>query len=244
MDKGVVGYGKFTDLGEAIEEHDLAEFIYMNDAVRYIEMRRDADFSGNKIYYMDIRSKGKDTLRYIYDPAERQLQSQEDILHNGLHISIPGYIVGGKYEYEADGYEEEPDYNYESRQCVKYEEAERIKKNMLGEGYMDIYIDEESISIHDFWGSEKFIKGSERHQERTNTEEALGIYKQYGHPGATINEMIGTALQHIDTNDMIQYFKDKIPGGENLLRDYIENQIVANEINKERSRNEIGRGER
>lgn len=39
MDKGVVGYGKFTDLGEAIEEHDLAEFIYMNDAVRYIEMR-------------------------------------------------------------------------------------------------------------------------------------------------------------------------------------------------------------
>ena len=38
--------------------------------------------------------------------------------------------------------------------------------------------------------------------------------------------------------------KDKISGGENLIRDYIENQIVANEINKERSRNEIGRGER
>lgn len=36
----------------------------------------------------------------------------------------------------------------------------------------------------------------------------------------------------------------KIPGGEHLLRDFIENQIVANEINKERSRNEIGRGER
>lgn len=244
MDKGVVGYGKFTDLGEAIEEHDLAEFIYMNDAVRYIEMRRDADFSGNIIYYMDIRSKGKDTLRYIYDPAERQLQSQEDILHNGLHISIPGYIVGGKYEYEADGYEEEPDYNYESRQCVTYKEAERIKENMLDEGYTDIYIDDETISIHDFWESEKFIKGSEQHQERTNTEEALSIYKQFGRPGATIHEMVGTALQHIDTDDMLQYFKDKISGGENLLRDFIENQIVANEINKERSRNEIGRGER
>lgn len=244
MDKGVVGYGKFTDLGEAIEEHDLAEFIYMNDAVRYIEMRRDADFSGNIIYYMDIRSKGKDTLRYIYDPAERQLQSQEDILHNGLHISIPGYIVGGKYEYEADGYEEEPDYNYESRQCVTYKEAERIKENMLDEGYTDIYIDDETISIHDFWESEKFIKGSEQHQERTNTEEALSIYKQFGRPRATIHEMVGTALQHIDTDDMLQYFKDKISGGEHLLRDFIENQIVANEINKERSRNEIGRGER
>ncbi len=245
MDKGVVGYGVFTDdFGAKIEEHDLAEFIYMNDAVGYIEMRRDADFSENKIYYMDIRSKGKDTLRYIYDPAERQLQSQDDILHNGLHITIPGYTVGGKYEYEADAYEEEPDYNYESRQCVTYDEAERIKKNMLDEGYTDIYIDDESISIHDFWGSEKFIKGSERHQERTNTEEALSIYKQFGRPGATIHEMIGTALQHVDTNDMIQYFKDKISGGENLIRNYVEEQIIANEINKERYRNEIGRGGR
>ena len=43
---------------------------------------------------------------------------------------------------------------------------------------------------------------------------------------------------------MIQYFKDKIPGGENLIRDYVENQIIANEINKERYRSEIGRGER
>ena len=51
-------------------------------------------------------------------------------------------------------------------------------------------------------------------------------------------------MEKIDTQDMIQYFKDKIPGGEHLLRDYIENQIVANEINKERSRNEIERGER
>ena len=76
------------------------------------------------------------------------------------------------------------------------------------------------------------------------SEEALSIYKQFGRPGATIHEMVGTALQHIDTDDMLQYFKDKISGGENLIRDYIENQIVANEINKERSRNEIGRGER
>ena len=236
MDKGVVGYGVFTDdFGAKIEEHDLAEFMYMNDAVRYIEMRRDADFSENKIYYMDIRSKGKDTIRYIYDSAERHL-------HKGLHITIPGYTVGGKYEYETDEYEEEPDYDFESRKCVTYNEAERIKENMLDEGYTDIDIEEESISIHDFWESEKFIKGSEWHQERTNTEEALATYKAYQRPGATIYEKIGMALEKIDTQDMIQYFKDKIPGGEHLIRDFVENQIIANEVNKERERNEAGRG--
>ena len=245
MDKGVVGYGVFTDdFGAKIEEHDLAEFIYMNDAVNYVEMRIDAELTGNKVFYVDIRDEGKETIRYIYDPAERQLQSQDDILHNGLHITIPGYTVGGKLEYETDGYEEEPEYFYDSNRCVSYKEAERIKQSMLNQGYMDIYIEEESISIHDFWESEKFIKGSERHQERTNTEEALSIYKQFGRPGSTIHEMIGTALQHIDTDDMLQYFKDKIPGGENLIRDYVENQIIANEINKERYRNEIGRGGR
>lgn len=245
MDKGVVGYGVFTDdFGAKIEEHDLAEFMYMNDAVNYVEMRIDAELTGNKVFYVDIRDEGKETIRYIYDPAERQLQSQDDILHNGLHITIPGYTVDGKLEYETDGYEEEPEYYYDSNRCVSYKEAERIKQSMINQGYTDIDIDEEPISIHDFWESEKFIKGSEWNQERTNTEEALSKYKQFGHPGATLNEMIGTALQHIDTQDMIQYFKDKIPGGENLIRDYVENQIIANEINKERSRNEIGRGER
>ena len=39
-------------------------------------------------------------------------------------------------------------------------------------------------------------------------------------------------------------FKDKIPGGEHLIRDFVENQIIANEVNKERERNEAGRGER
>ena len=107
MNMGVVGYGVFTDdFGAKIAEYDLASFKYMDDAVRYIEMRRDTDLLGGKIYYMDIRYMGKDTIRYIYDPAEKQLQSQDDILHNGLHITIPGYTVGGKYEYESDGYEE------------------------------------------------------------------------------------------------------------------------------------------
>lgn len=87
----------------------------------------------------------------------------------------------------------------------------------------------------------KLIKGDTPHQERTNTEEALATYKAYQRPGATIYEKIGMALEKIDTQDMIQYFKDKIPGGEHLIRDFVENQIIANEVNKERERNEAGR---
>ena len=156
-------------------------------------------------------------------------------------ISVSGYQVTATQEFDEDG---EYDFTTENKTCLTYDAAERTKQGYIEYGYTDINIDDTEISIKDFWCSEKFIKGDTPHQERTNTEEALATYKAYQRPGATIYEKIGMALEKIDTQDMIQYFKDKIPGGEHLLRDYIENQIVANEINKERSQNEIGRGER
>ena len=54
MDKGVVGYGLVKD-DFTIEEHDLASFVYMNDAVNYIEMRVGGEISNQKIYYVDVR---------------------------------------------------------------------------------------------------------------------------------------------------------------------------------------------
>ena len=56
MDKGVVGYGLVKD-DFTIEEHDLASFVYMNDAVNYIEMRRGGEISDKKIYYVDVRDE-------------------------------------------------------------------------------------------------------------------------------------------------------------------------------------------
>lgn len=47
MDKGVVGYGLVKD-DFTIEEHDLASFVYMNDAVNYIEMRVGGEISNQK----------------------------------------------------------------------------------------------------------------------------------------------------------------------------------------------------
>lgn len=229
MDKGVVGYGLVKD-DFTIEEHDLASFVYMNDAVNYIEMRVGGEISNQKIYYVDVRDEGKDTLRYLYDPAEGKLLSPEDLQMKRWDISVSGYQVTATQEFDEDW---EYDFTTENKTCLTYDAAERTKQGYIEYGYTDINIDDTEISIKDFWGSEKFIK-----------EEALATYKAYQRPGATIYEKIGMALEKIDTQDMIQYFKDKIPGGEHLLRDFIENQIVANEINKERSRNEIGRGER
>ena len=69
MDKGVVGYGLVKD-DFTIEEHDLASFVYMNDAVNYIEMRVGGEISNQKIYYVDVRDEGKEELQYQYDPEE------------------------------------------------------------------------------------------------------------------------------------------------------------------------------
>lgn len=238
MDKGVVGYGLVKD-DFTIEEHDLASFVYMNDAVNYIEMRVGGEISNQKIYYVDVRDEGKDTLRYLYDPAEGKLLSPEDLQMKRWDISVSGYQVTATQEFDEDG---EYDFTTENKTCFSYDAAERIKQRYIEYGYTDINIDDTEISIKDFWGSEKFIKGNTPHQERTNTEEALVTYKAYQRPGATIYEKIGMALEKIDTQDMIQYFKDKIPGGEHLIRDFVENQIIANEVNKERERNEAGRG--
>lgn len=43
---------------------------------------------------------------------------------------------------------------------------------------------------------------------------------------------IGIILEKISTQDLIQYFIEEF--GENVLRNFIEEQIIANEINKER----------
>lgn len=51
MDKGVVGYGLVKD-DFTIEEHDLASFVYINDAVNYIEMRRGGEISDKKIKHV------------------------------------------------------------------------------------------------------------------------------------------------------------------------------------------------
>lgn len=182
-------------------------------------------------YYRQYQDTG-DMDAVIKEIAETYKASLEST--NDLRTEI-----FNQQEFDEDG---EYDFTTENKTCFSYDAAERIKQRYIEYGYTDINIDDTEISIKDFWGSEKFIKGDTPHQERTNTEEALATYKVYQRPGATIYEKIGMALEKIDTQDMIQYFKDKIPGGEHLIRDFVENQIIANEVNKERERNEAGRG--
>lgn len=113
MDKGVVGYGLVKD-DFTIEEHDLASFVYMNDAVNYIEMRRGGEISDKKIYYVDVRDEGKNTLRYLYDPAEGKLLSPEDLQMKRWDISVSGYQVTATQEFDEDG---EYDFTTENKTC-------------------------------------------------------------------------------------------------------------------------------
>lgn len=235
MGKYVVGYGKVKD-DFTIEERELASFLYQNDAELFIRSHSDANdiLSYHRVYYMDILEERKEPVRELYCREDGKLLTSDEVERKG-GIIVAGYRVTATEEFEQDG---EYDFSTEDCVCLSYAEAKRIEKKYIDEGYTEVSIDEDNISIKDFWGSEKFIKGTGCHQERTKTEAALENYKVFNHPGASIHEMIGTALESVDTRDMFEYFKDKMPGGESLIRNYIENQIVANEINKERYRHE------
>lgn len=231
MDRYVVGYGRVKD-DFTIEERELASFLFKNDAETFIHGHSEANdiLSYHRVYYMDILEDRMEPVRELYCRETGKLLTSDEVERKG-GIIVAGYRVTATEEFEQDG---EYDFSTEDCVCLSYAEAKRIEKKYIDEGYTEVSIDEDNISIKDFWGSEKFIIGTGHHQERTKTEEALENYKVFNHPGASIHEMIGTALESVDTRDMFEYFKDKMPGGESLIRNYIENQIVANEINKER----------
>ena len=235
MGKYVVGYGRVKD-DFTIEERELASFLYQNDAELFIRSHSDANdiLSYHRVYYMDILEERKEPVRELYCREDGKLLTSDEVERKG-GIIVAGYRVTGFEEFEEDG---EYDFSTEDCVCLSYAEAKRIEKKYIDEGYTEVSIDDDNISIKDFWESEKFIKGTGCHQERTKTEAALENYKVFNYPVASFHEMIGRALESVDTRDMFEYFKDKMPGGESLIRNYIENQIVANEINKERYRHE------
>lgn len=72
---------------------------------------------------------------------------------------------------------------------------------------------------------------------RTQTQTMLQHRNDYHIPGSTIYGEIGLALNEVSTDDMIKYFRTKVSGGESLMRNYVEEQIISNEINKSRWEN-------
>lgn len=57
----------------------------------------------------------------------------------------------------------------------------------------------------------------------------------------TMGQKVGEVLSHVSTDDMAEYFKEHITGGESLLRNYMEEQILADEIRRDKQPREYER---
>lgn len=75
----------------------------------------------------------------------------------------------------------------------------------------------------------------------TKTEMELDRLDSYYYPGATLYGMVGDALKDVETDDMARFFSMKIPGGKDLIRNYIEEQIINYEICKAKENDNVNR---
>lgn len=229
-----VGYG-LCEFDFTIKEKELAVFQDLKDAQEFIKNEYyNSVMLSYKIFY--FQEAGKD--RQIFVPDKNEFVSGEEILSGKTKVYVPGWEVG------ADFYDPEEDWeDYQTSVCIGYDNAEKIKKEYLHDGASKVDISEIDLDVQmRFWKTDEFFKGSpqsllSKETDMTQTETALYEMHKHSRPGATIYGMVGNALETIDTQDLIRYFSEKIPGGENLIRNYLQEQIAADEINKDKYRN-------
>lgn len=249
-----VGYG-LCKPDFNIEERALAVFQDLDDAQDFIRTKYDnwSIFSDRIFYFQEA---GKD--RKIFVPGKNSFVSGEEILSGKEKIYVPGWEIG------ADFYDPEEDWeDYQTSVCIGHDNAEKIKMEYLDDGASKVDISEIDLDVQmRFWKTDEFFKGSpqsrlSKEADMTQTEVALKEMYKHRSDGATIYSMVGDALEKIDTEDILNYFSDKIMGrkdlirkkimgGEKLIRNYLQEQITADEINKDKYRNmeQQGRGGR
>ncbi|MCM1287947.1 MAG: hypothetical protein NC240_06510 [Clostridium sp.] len=87
---------------------------------------------------------------------------------------------------------------------------------------------------HYAWGADKFLRGD---TDTKRVEEIINDVRNTPlKPGESIYQRIGAGLENVSTEEMLRYFQKNITGGDGLVRDYLENQIINNEINRFRSK--------
>lgn len=208
-----------------IEERELAVFQNLDDAQDFIRMNFDLTLMGRRIYY--LQEAGKD--RKIFVPDKDDFVSGEEILSGKTKVYVPGWEIRAEYYDPEEGWED-----FRSDVRIDYDDAEKIRMEYLDDGASDVDISEIHLDVQKhFRKTDEFFKGSpqslmSKETAMTQTEAALNEMHKHGRPGgATIAGMVGDALENIDTRDIMRYFSEKIPGGENLIRDYLEEQITA-----------------
>lgn len=228
-----VGFGLFKE-NMTIEEEELAAFVNLNDAEKYIKTRIDNDlFSSQKVFYIDTQVQDGSsmlTVRYIYDNKQHKLIEGNEVLSGKSDIYITGYEVFADYE------DEEGNYDYtEHIICLSDMEAQTMKQKFFEDGAAGVNIeDTDNIGIkHYFWGSGKFLRGDADNDRvgKIISDMRNTPFKQ----GETVAQRVGTVLDEVSTEEMMRYFEKHVLGGAGLIRNYLETQIINDEIGRLRA---------
>lgn len=231
-----VGYGLCKE-DFTIEDVPVADFMKGKDAEMFIKARTydPLSFDDERIYYIDRPVQDGQKMipvRYIFNRNTNEFVEGTE----AKGIKIPGYDVYATY---YDDMEEE--YYTEHTICISYQQAERVRERYLkeiGNGVVDIEI-EEDVDIDvmkDFWGAEKFFSGD--FQNKIALEEKINELRNTPYEGGeTVAQRIGTALEDVSSEDMMRYFEKHVSGGPDLIRNYMEDQIIKDEISRMQTAN-------
>lgn len=221
-----VGYGLCKD-DLTIEDIPVAAFTNERDACHFIETKQDDLGSGIKIYYLDRPVQdgfGMMQVRYIFNRDTHEFVEGTE----AKGIKITGYGVYATYEYGTE--ENEVEYDTEHIICVSFQEAVRHQKKYWRDGAEAEIEDDVDINVLEhFWGAEKFFSGDSQHKIRLE-EKMNELRNTQFEEGKTVAQRIGTVLEDVSNEEIMQYFENHVSGGPGLIRNYLESQIINAEI--------------
>lgn len=227
-----VGYGLCKE-DDTIDDIPVAGFWNEKDAANFIKASTYDPLSSppGRIYYMDRPVQdGPEMIqvRYIFNRETNDFVEGKE----AKGIKLPGYVVHAiTTEYDELG---ESYYDDEKTICFSYQQAERARERYLkeiGNGVVDIEIEDDvDINILEyFWGAEKFFSGD--FQNKVPLSEKINELRNTPfEEGETVAQRIGMVLEDVSNEEIIQYFEDHVSGGPGLIRNYLEDQIINNEI--------------
>ena len=217
------GYGICQD-DWRIRDEAAASFVNRQDAESYIR-DRSYDINSQYIPYIDEYESGVVT-RYIYN------RNLGDFIRGDecKRLTIPGY-QWGVYIYPEDV--------TASGSSLSLKDAKmEIRRTKKWYGYEDSdtqsSIDETDINVFEhFWNAEDFFSGHEN--EKTLAEKINMLRQEPDKDRDTMYTKYAPALDNASEEELADYFIKHVSGGRGLLRNYLENQIIAGEISIRRA---------
>ena len=219
------GYGICQD-DWRIRDEAAASFVNRQDAESYI---RDRSFDINSQYipYIDEYESGVIT-RYIYNRNLGDFICGDEC----KRLTIPGY-QWGVYISPEDVTERGSSLSLKDAKM----EIRRTKKWYGYEGsdtLPESSIDETDINVFEhFWNAEDFFSGHEN--KKTLAEKINTLRYEPDKAHETVYSKYGTVLATASEEELADYFMKHVLGGRNLLRNYMEEQIIAGEISIRRA---------